>query len=332
MKSIKKSRSIAKSRNTAKSSPKPKPVLAIKSKVKPILASKPNLSKKYTHEPLPGSFASIKKSFYDPEFYKKIPGFSFWKVATYLLLIVTLAYLLLLGKGGVWLHQNREHIEKTASQILSSYPEGLELNFNQGVLSTNAQEPVFFSSEGMDLNLEEWDLPSDLAVIDTQTPFSPAQFEAYGTIAWLSGETLYMQGEGGKMEIFPYPNELTTQVTKASLNSTLEQAWLALKLPAFFFAFALFILCGLGFFLYFTVYLAFISLIVTFISRLNGLKRKYAECYRLTVYALTPALFFALIINVISLFWPLVTPPFLFTGVLLLALYLNVRKPTTLEK
>lgn len=280
---------------------------------------------------LPSLWSSFKQSFYSPGFYKQVPSFPFGKVMGYLLLIVTLGYLVFLGKSAIMLYQNRDEIQQGIDKILNSYPENLELTFKDGQLTSNVEEPYFFPSEGIKKALDEKsitvngeDAPEYFVVIDTKTPFSLEQFKTYDSMVWLGKDTAYILKNGDEMQSYPYGNELNQVVNRQTVNDTVNLVFAKIKTPLIIGGSILLVLADFGLFLYFFAYLAFAALLYFFFSHFAGIKHEYPDCYRIAVYAVTPAWILSLFIQILSLVVPFGMPPFLFTAVLLLTVYFNV--------
>lgn len=249
----------------------------------------------------------------------------------YLLLIVTLGYLVFLGKSAIMLYQNRAEIQQGIDEIVNSYPENLELTFKDGQLISNVEEPYFFPSEGMKKALDQKsitvngeDAPQYFVVIDTKTPFSLEQLKSYDSIVWLGKDTAYILKSDNEMQSYPYGNELNQVVNRQTVDDMVKLVLAEIKTPLIIGGSILLVLADFGLFLYFFAYLAFAALIYFFFSKVAGLKHVYTDCYRIAVYAVTPAWILSLLIQILSLVVPIGMPPFLFTAVLLLTVYFNV--------
>lgn len=274
----------------------------------------------------PGQFASIKNSFFNPQFYKKIPGFPFGKVMGYVLLIVTITYVLMLGSGAVYLYQNRAKISDVIQKVYTSYPAELELTFDKGTLTTNVQEPYFFPTEPFNTGYEVQGTDAQyFAVIDTKTPFSQKQLEEYGAIVWLSGDTAYVQNNEGT-KLVPYPTDESLVVNKDNYTTFVDELWTKMQRPLLIIGLVLLVVGNFVFFLGYTLYLLLASLLYFFFSQVAGKKRDYPQCYSLAAYALTPALLLSLLVEGLNLLTPFEMPPFLFTAVVLLTVYFNVHE------
>ncbi len=289
--------------------------------------------------PLPSVWRSLKNSFYNPDFYKQVPRFPFGKVMAYLLLITTISYISFLGTGAIQLWQDREEIQQEVGKILDSYPEGLELTFTDGHLTSNVQEPYFFPEEGIEKAFEghaevtiEDNAPTYFVVIDTQTPFSVEQFQTYDSVIWLTGDVAYMQGENTDMSLYPYDKDLNQVVNRQTVEETIQDLLIKLKTPLIVAGSVLLVLGDFILFLYYFAYLAFAALIYYIFSQASGKKHEYPDCYRIATYALTPAWAINLLIQLLNLVVPISMPPFLFTAVLLLTVFFNVHHKDAASK
>jgi hypothetical protein len=214
---------------------------------------------------------------------------------------------------------------------LNSYPENLELTFKDGQLTSNVEEPYLFPSEGMEKALDQKsitingdDAPQYFVVIDTKTPFSLEQFKSYNSIVWLGEDTAYVLKTGDQLQLYPYPGDLNQVVNRQTIDDTVKLVLSEIKTPLIIGGSILLVLADFGLFLYFFAYLAFAALLYFFFSKVAGLKHEYTDCYRIAVYAVTPAWILSLLIQILSLIVPFSMPPFLFTAVLLLTVYINV--------
>lgn len=282
----------------------------------------------------PGLIESFKSAFYNPEFYKRVPSFAFGKVMGYLLLLVTLGYVLMVGSGVYYVASHRTVIEQGIEAFKNAYPEELELTFDKGILTTNVAEPYFLPKEpihwgdegGPTINVQG---PQYLVVIDTKTPFSQEQFKAYNVPVWLTKDTAYIlknpEDTGDNMEVLTYPNDKTVTIKKENVDAFLSEAWKNLFPVVLTIGVIAFIALAVFVFLFYCVYLLLATLPYFFASQIAGKKRSYPDCYRIAVYALTPAFLLEWLVMFCNFWFSLMVPPFLFTGVMLLTVLLNVK-------
>lgn len=93
-------------------------------------------------------FYSLKRSLFEPEYYKDISQSRFWFSFKYLWFLL---FILVFIKSFVFTGQyfkNRPHIQPGVNKFITYaenfYPKGLELKVRNGQLSTNAKEPYLF--------------------------------------------------------------------------------------------------------------------------------------------------------------------------------------------
>ncbi len=96
-------------------------------------------------------FYSLKRSLFEPEYYKDVAKARFWFSFKYLWFLL---FILVFIKSFVFAGQyfkNRPHIQPGVNKLITYaenfYPKGLELKVRNGQLSTNAKEPYLFDIE-----------------------------------------------------------------------------------------------------------------------------------------------------------------------------------------
>ena len=101
--------------------------------------------------PIKTFFYSLKKSLFEPKYYKDISQANFWfsfKYLWFLLFVLTIFKGLFLG--GQYLKsrpQIQPEVNKLFAYAENFYPKGLELKIKNGQLTTNAKEPYVFDLE-----------------------------------------------------------------------------------------------------------------------------------------------------------------------------------------
>ena len=129
--------------------------------------------------PLKTFFYSLKKSLFDPKYYKEdVVKANFWFSYKYLFVLI---FLLTLIKGlffGMTYLRSRPYIKPEVNNLMSYaqnfYPQNLELKIKNGQLSTNAKEPYVF-------DLEKNRLPTDRHVLIIDTKGSIDNYPNYNT-------------------------------------------------------------------------------------------------------------------------------------------------------
>lgn len=110
-------------------------------------------------------FYSLKRSLFEPEYYKDVAKANFWFSFKYLWFLL---FILVLIKSFVFAGQyfkNRPRIQPGVNKFITYaenfYPKGLELKVRNGQLSTNAKEPYLF-------DIEKSKTDKHLLIIDTK--------------------------------------------------------------------------------------------------------------------------------------------------------------------
>jgi hypothetical protein len=164
----------------------------------------------------------IKSSIYNPAFYSKIKHQSLGSALKYFflfILILTVINVLFLSyELGIKLPQE---IRNYINQTVSSFPQDLEVNIDQGQVTTTAQEP-FFVPIPQDLNEARSEDLNNLLVIDTKTPYSATQFNQYKTFAWLTKDSLFYQNRD-----FDQRSLDLTEFDNFKINRSIVQEWVA---------------------------------------------------------------------------------------------------------
>lgn len=112
-------------------------------------------------------FYSLKRSLFEPEYYKDVAKARFWFSFKYLWFLL---FVLVFIKGFVFTgkyFKNRPHIQPEVNKFMAYaenfYPNGLELKVKNGQLSTNAREPYMFN-----IAKSNWQDDKHLLIIDTK--------------------------------------------------------------------------------------------------------------------------------------------------------------------
>lgn len=211
------------------------------------------------------------------------------------------------------------------------FPADLEVTIRQGRVFTTVKQPYFLPISTMfdDVNIQGID---NLLVIDTETPLDPAQFRAYRTLAWVNKTSvMYIQeattGAGNRrgltprgiqvIELADLPNDIT--LDKDSLQDLVRVIvpWTNVISP--FLTIAVFF----GFFVSYLVrllYLFFPAFLVWLASNVLHWPLSFGQVYKAGMYAMTPALIIELILSLRNIDGP----PFMFTGITLVTMVVNI--------
>ncbi len=114
-------------------------------------------------------FETIKKSLFEPKYYKEVGKASFWSAYKYLWFFLFIFTVLRSFEFGASYLKNRPQIKPGIDRFMiyaqTFYPKELELRMRNGQLSTNVKEPYIF-----DLKKGEWSKfdKRHLLIIDTK--------------------------------------------------------------------------------------------------------------------------------------------------------------------
>lgn len=267
----------------------------------------------------------IKQSVFSPEYYHELLsrplGYS-WKYYSALAMLIAM-FLTIVSSIPLVPRVNKATHELPA-KFFVYYPDALELHVQNGVITSNVEEPYFlpvpemFKSEfSQNPNIEHF------AVIDTKTPISLDAFRAYKTVMWVGGNALAFYDNQQGIRIEPLPKDSTYVVNETTLRSI--EGRIAPYYGFFAPAMVLMIFVGLMLalavnFAYLVVGAIFILLFARFILKQ---KWSYGTSYRIGLHAITlpllaDTLFSIVGVNILSL-------PFLQTALMLAVVYVNYK-------
>lgn len=277
-------------------------------------------------------FETFKKSIYNPVFYQNAVTTSlpdvvryYIKFALLLSVVMTVALSILFIPDGV------VFIKKYAPDMVKSYfPAELTIKIEKGLASVNVKEPyVIEGKNGSQAVLKEQGL-LNMLVIDTKHDFDKKKFEEYKTFALLTKTEFITQSNEGQITI----QELR-KMPNVSINQNLLLLWVEKVDSSIVYiviagVIATFLAMMLGYATYFVVLFVF-SLIPILIAYLKKMPLSYSGAYKISLYAIVPALALKTLLNIFGVF----SVPAYFTFlVFLLIISLNMREaeePTLFE-
>jgi hypothetical protein len=259
-----------------------------------------------------GFLQKIKSSIYDPDFYSKIKHQSLGSVLKYFFLLVliltTLNVLVLSYELGVRVPQE---IRNFINRTVDSFPPDLEVNVDNGQVTTTAEEP-FFVPFPEDVNEAKSPDLNNILVIDTKTPYSATQFNQYKTLAWLTKDSLFYQNQD-----FEQRSLDLSKSDDFRINRPLIQGWINKFSPVLNLAGPILIvltfmglLIGLAFNL---IYLLFLAILLFFLSSIFKWGLNYSASFKTAIYASTLAFILDFILFNTGLYTGFFGFPFLFT-------------------
>lgn len=208
--------------------------------------------------------------------------------------------------------------------LLSYYPDELVLTINQGVVSTNVDEPYYLPMPAvMRAHVATSTDLQYLAVIDTHTPVSVEQFKAYKAGFWVSKEYLVADDNTGGIRITKFGPQVTYTLNEQSVQDMLSAVQPFFKFVAPMLVIVIFVAMLLSFVLN-LLYLLFGALLVLLMGKVMKQNWTYGTAYRLCLHATTLPLIVGLAFSLLPLGAGNI--PFLSTVLLLLVVYFNFYK------
>ncbi len=239
-------------------------------------------------------FYVLKKSFTSASYYKdviKAPfGFSlkYFLFFSFLLsLIVTVVISLLI------LVPLNQFLKRFPKILVKVYPAELEIKINNGMVSTNVQEPYVIPLERVSSTLDQLkdvkgvssDKMQNILVIDTNA--SVEDLQKYHTYALLTKQYLSYYKDDGRIETFSLKKIDNLTINKSLVTNLIN------KLVPFLNYLALFLipLIFFGTFAFFTlgqfIYLLFTALLLFIVGKLISYKISYWKAFQIDLHLAT---------------------------------------------
>jgi len=274
---------------------------------------------------------TFKKSLYNPEFYKNAGEAPLGEAIRYYVkaaLVLTLIMTVMLGV--MLIPQGISFIKDRAPYLVNAYyPKELSVRVEKGVASANVEMPYFVSLKTFS-KATTTGAVENMLVIDTENDFSRAVFEGYSTYALLTKTDIVTRDENGAITIQPLGRTLTATINQEVLFSLVEDVQNYLGRIIAFGLFATLIIVFSGFLMYLIPVLLF-ALIPKFIGYIKKTPISYGAAYKMSLYAIVPALALKTLINSVGIFF---LPSYFTLLVFLLIISLNMREtpePTLFE-
>jgi hypothetical protein len=284
-------------------------------------------------------FRTIRSGIFDPAFYRTMRERKTMSAFGYFALLILVASLVssLKPVADIAAFVFRPSAEKDTlrGELLSLYPDGLSVRFDQGIISTNVAEPYAIPFPRA-LEKEIGDrsgYPKNLLVIDTAKPISASDFEAFDTIAILSKDSVgFHDAEKDKMEI-QYFGRMSGESFTLDKNRFASFVEIAERFAKGFGIALLFLIPIAIFFaklIGFLLYLVFGAFIIWVIAKLRGFPLGYGDSYKAGLYLLTLPILYGIISS--APFIPALHVPLLFTAILAIMAAVNLVPIRTLQE
>lgn len=277
-------------------------------------------------------FETFKKSVYDPAFYRTVTeaplqkAFKFYfKSILFLSLVLTIVLGIFFVPRGVSFVNNR-----APELVKTYYSKDLTVDINKGIASANVSMPYFVSLNGFGPVATSSPV-QNMLVIDTTKDFDKKTFEGYKTFALLTSTDIVTMNNTGQTTIQSLRGLDGVKVNQESLLALVEK----IKFNVWMFVVAGLLITFVAVFLGYVVYLVpllLFALVPKVIAYVKGEPLRYASAFKLSLYAIIPALALKTLFNISGIFF---LPEYLTFLVFMLIVAVNMKdqkEPTLFEE
>ena len=269
-------------------------------------------------------FETFKKSIYNPAFYRTAKDTPFWeifrfysKITFVLTLLMTIVLGVLLVPRGITFVKNR-----APELVRNYYPKELVVHIEKGEASANVPMPYIVPVKQLTGVAPLPDALQNMLVIDTTHDFEKNTFVGYKTYALLTKTELVTQSDVGQITIQDLrgaPTMTVSQEVLLNFVGKIQNSLLAMVIGG---VFATFTILALGYLIYLIPLLLF-ALIPFSIAWVKKSPLSYGEAYKVSLYAIIPALALKTAINLMGIFF---LPPYFTLLVFMLIIAINMRE------
>ncbi len=287
-------------------------------------------------------FEQIKNSVYGPVFYKKLENQNFSYTAKYLLKlsfftsflsVLVLMVMFFVFKINFLAASGIENLNQFGQKYLeNNFPNDLVVNFQNGILSTNKNEPTIFPIpvEWFGSEFENEQRFINFVTIDQNENISLESFRKYNSYAILSSTTgAFFDSEKNSVNFFKYTDENFKDVDNLSIdkntainNVNSVSEYLLKILPYFmlYMSVLYFIIVGIMIFIGTLIFSIFIALLSWLIGKIWGINKDFTTWYLKGIHANT---LYILLAWTVGFVFPFTMVPFAGTILVLLVLFFN---------
>jgi hypothetical protein len=257
----------------------------------------------------------IKDTAYNPSFYQQIPhepierGIWFLFLINVLSILIISITLLIVAMPTLATFSMSDYIE-------GQYPDELTITIKEGIVGANVDVPYYIP-----LDSDEESDPANLLVIDTTEGLTFETISSYDTVAVLTRDSLVVSKSEGETRIFSLE-----EIGDFTFDKNLAMSWGETAMTWVYILMVPFALLLIGIVVCFTLgwhlLVCFLyALVPFFAAKLFKKKLTYIGGYKVSLYALVPAI---LLSTVLSLFGEF-TIPFMTLGIITLVTIINLR-------
>lgn len=268
-------------------------------------------------------FETFKQSIYNPVFYQNATTAPLREILRYYVKFSLLfSVVMTVALGVLLIPQGITFMNKYAPAMVKSYfPADLSIHVEKGVASVNVIEPYIVpAKDASQTFLNEQGLVNML-VIDTKSDFDKKKFEEYKTFALLTKTEIATQSDRGQITIQDLRVFPTLTINQEWLLSLIEKVRSSLGYIIFFGLIGTFIAVLFGYLKYLLVLFLF-ALIPLFIAYMKKTLLSYGGAYRMSLYAIVPALALKTFLNIMGV---LFLPAYFTLLVFMLIVAVNMR-------
>lgn len=269
-------------------------------------------------------FETFKKSIYGPAFYQSAGREPFGnifryyaKVALVLSAVMTIALGVLIIPVSVIFMRSR-----AGDLVRTYYPKDLVVHVEKGEASANVPMPYIIPVKQMTGTAPAVDALQNMLVIDTTHDFEKKTFDGYKTYALLTKTEIVTQSDKGQITIQELRGTPATTISQEVLLSWVGKIRDSLGLIATFGVIAMFMIFSAGYLLYLVPLLLF-ALVPFVIAWIKKTPLSYGEAYKMSMYAIIPALVLKTLFNLVGVFF---LPSYFTLLVFMLIIALNMRE------
>lgn len=272
-------------------------------------------------------FETFKKSVYNPVFYQGVASAPFSdafryyiKFSLFLSVVMTVVLGVYLVPQGVVFIKNR-----APDLVKMYYPKELVVHIEKGNASANVPMPFFVSLQGATGATTTPDVMQNMLVIDTTEDFSKRKFDEYKTYALLTSTDIVTRSDSGQITIQSLRAAPTTTISQEVLLSWVEyvRSYLGYIVGAGIVMTFIAMIFG---YLTYLIPLVLFALIPLIIAYLKKTPLSYVSAYKLSLYAIIPALALKALLNILGVFF---LPPYFTLLVFMLVVAVNMREAKT---
>lgn len=268
-------------------------------------------------------FETFKQSIYNPVFYQNATTAPLREIIRYYVKFsLLLSVVMTVSLGILLIPQGITFMNEYAPGMVKNYfPTGLSIHIEKGVASVNVTEPYLVpAKDGTQSVLKEQGL-ENMLVIDTKSDFDKKKFEEYKTFALLTKTEIVTQSDKGQITIQDLRVFPTSTINQEWLLSWVEKVHNYLGYIIFVGLVGTFLAMLFGYLKYLLVLFLF-ALIPLFIAYMKKTILSYGGAYRMSLYAIVPALALKTFLNLVGVFF---LPAYFTLLVFMLIIAINMR-------